>query len=267
MEKTFPSLFDKNLLFSYSTEFCPKRQEKSLIEVKIMAIHDGHRDRMKLRFLQEGLDNFSDVQVLEILLFYCIPRQDTNPIAHRLLKRFGTLAQVLEAPVKDLQNVDGVGPNAALFLNLISETSRYYQVNRAMQNQVLNTLDKCGDFLIPHFVGRRNETVFLLCLDAKCKLLCCTEISEGSVNAAGISARKVVEAALAANATTVILAHNHPSGVAVPSGEDIMTTKHIAAALEMVDVILADHIIVSDDDYTSMVASGLFRPKPDGARV
>ena len=231
-----------------------------------MAIHDGHRVRMKQRFLEEGLDNFSDVQVLEILLFYCIPRQDTNPIAHALLERFGSLAQVLEAPVAELQAVPGIGENAAVFLSLISQTARYYQVNRAMQNKVLNTIEKCGDYLLPHFVGRRNETVFMLCLDAKCKLLCCKEISEGSVNAAGISARKVVQQAISANATTVILAHNHPSGVAVPSAEDIMTTEHIASALAMVDVILADHIIVSDDDYVSMVASGCYRPVQTGVR-
>ena len=232
-----------------------------------MSIHQGHRQRLKDRFLLEGLDNFNEVQVLELLLFYCIPRQDTNPVAHELIKRFGSMSQVMEAPISELESVPGMGRNAALFLRLISEASRYYQVNRAMRCSVLRTIEECGDFLVPHFVGRRNETVFLLCLDAKCKLLCCTEISEGSVNAAGISARKVVEAALSANATTVILSHNHPSGLALPSGEDVMTTKHIAAALEMVDIVLADHIIVSDDDYTSMVASGFYQPGRNTLRV
>jgi DNA repair protein RadC len=109
---------------------------------------------------------------------------------------------------------------------------------------------------MPFFFGRRNETVFLLCLDAKCKVLCCREIGEGSINYAGISVRKVVETALGVSATSVVLAHNHPSGVAVPSGEDIQTTRRIAAALSAVEIHLADHIIVADNDCVSLVQSG-----------
>ena len=100
------------------------------------------------------------------------------------------------------------------------------------------------------------ETVFLLCLDAKCKVLCCKEVGEGSVNSAAISVRRIVEVALASNATTVVLAHNHPSGLAIPSEEDIPTTRRVAAALNTVEIILADHIVVADDDFVSMVQSG-----------
>lgn len=225
-----------------------------------MSKHDGHRQRLRERFMAEGLDNFTQEQVLELLLFYSIPRVNTNELAHDLVTHFGSLSQVLEAPVDELMKVPGIGESSAVFLHLISEASRYYQINRNMHEKVLNTLDKCAQFLIPHFVGRRNETVFLLCLDAKCKLLCCREISEGTVNAAGVSVRKVVEAALAVNATSVILAHNHPSGVAVPSPEDVMTTQRVADALRTVDIVLADHIIVSDDDYVSIRQSKLFSP-------
>lgn len=225
-----------------------------------MAMHDGHRQRLKDRFVLEGLDNFNELQVLELLLFYAIPRQDTNPLAHRLLARFGSLSQVLEAPVEELQKVEGVGHNAAVLLHLSTAVGRYYMVNRAMQNTILSTTEKCGEFLAPFFHGRRNETVYLLCLDAKCKLLCCREVSEGSVNSAGVSPRKVVEIALGANATTVVLAHNHPSGIAVPSTEDVQTTYRVANALDAVEITLADHIIVADGDYTSMVHSGFYDP-------
>lgn len=225
-----------------------------------MAMHDGHRQRLKDRFRQEGLDYFSDVQVLELLLFYCIPRIDTNPLAHRLLEQFGSLSQVLEAPVAELEKVEGMGANAATFLSLITSVGRYYLVNRAAQNTVLNTTEKCGQYLVSHFYGRRNETVFLLCLDAKCKLLCCREIGEGSVNSAGIPVRRIVETALAANATSVVLAHNHPSGLAMPSPEDVFTTRRLAAALDTVEVVLADHIVVADDDFVSMVQSGYYQP-------
>lgn len=225
-----------------------------------MADHSGHRERIRERFLKEGLDNFTQVQALELLLFYSIPRADTNDLAHDLIARFGSLSQVLEAPVEELKKVPGIGDNSAVLLRLMSEMARYYQINRTMNEKVLNTLEKCGQFLMSHFIGRRNETVFLLCLDAKCKLLCCREISEGSVNAAGISVRKVVEVAISSNASSVILAHNHPSGVATPSPEDVATTHQIAQALRTVDVILADHLIFSDDDYVSVRQSKLYRP-------
>lgn len=225
-----------------------------------MVTHDGHRQRLKERFLLEGLDHFNELQVLELLLFYVIPRQDTNPLAHRLLDQFGTLSQVLEAPVGELEKVPGIGKNAAAFLHLIREAGRYYQVNRTKQEKILNTPEKCIRHLTSFFMGRRNETVFLLCLDAKCKLLCCKEIAEGSVNSASISPRRVVEMALGVNATSVVLAHNHPSGLAVPSGEDVRTTHRIAAALQTVEIVLADHVIVADGDSVSMVQSGYYDP-------
>ena len=226
-----------------------------------MSQHDGHRQRLKERFLKEGLDHFSDVQVLELLLFYAIPRQDTNPIAHNLLEHFGSLAQVLEAPVEELEKVPGIGRNAAILLSLSTSLGRYYQVERAMNIRILRTVEECGENLVPFFYGRRNETVFLLCLDAKCKVLCCKEIGEGSVNSAGVPIRRIVETALGANATTVVLAHNHPSGLALPSGEDITTTCRVAAALSAVEINLADHIVVADDDFVSIAQSGYYRPE------
>lgn len=226
------------------------------------SIHDGHRDRLKTRFRNEGLDNFTDVQVLELMLFYCIPRQDTNDLAHRLMNQFGSLSQVLETSPEELKKVPGIGENAATFLNLIPAVARYYGVDRSnREDKPLRTINECGAYLKERFMGHSNETVYLLCLDAKCKPLCCPKIGEGGVNSAGIPIRRVVEAALGANATSVILAHNHPSGLALPSHEDIMTTRRVAAALDAVEVRLADHIVVADDDFTSMLQSGYYRPE------
>ena len=221
-----------------------------------MSIHDGHRQRLKARFLEQGLDGFTDVQVLELLLFYAIPRRDTNPIAHELLEKFGSLRQVLEAPVQRLTEVEYITENAAALLKLAPAMLRYYQVDKVKEEMPLVTIQACGDYLKHFFLGRKNETVFLLCLDAKCKVLACREVGEGSVNSANVPIRRVVEIALAEGASTVILAHNHPSGIAIPSGEDIATTRRLYAALSTVDVILADHIVVADDDYVSMVQSG-----------
>ncbi|MGM9589261.1 MAG: RadC family protein [Faecousia sp.] len=219
-------------------------------------LHSGHRDRLKKRFLQQGLDGFTDIQALELLLFYSIPRQDTNPIAHKLLAHFGSLSQVLEAPAEELMQIGGIKEHSAVLLNLINEMSRFYLVDKANQERVLPTIEDCARYLQPYFYGRTTETVFLLCLDAKCKVLRCKEVGEGSVNSAGISTRKIVEIAIREGATTVVLAHNHPSGIAIPSPEDIQTTRRIAAALQSVEVHLADHIVVADEDYVSMVQSG-----------
>lgn len=230
-------------------------------EVKKMNVHDGHRGRLKERYQKEGLDHFKEHEVLELLLYYCIPRKDTNALAHALVNEFKSLAQVLEAPKSELMKIPGMGEGAALFLSLVNDIGRYYQVNRMSQVDILTTLDQCGSYLVPHFYNRRNETVFLLCLDAKCKVLCCKEVGEGSVNSAAIPIRRVVEMALGANATSVVLAHNHPSGVAVPSDEDICTTKRVAMALHAVEIRLVDHIVVADDDYVSMVHSGVYDPR------
>lgn len=223
-------------------------------------LHSGHRQRLKKRFLEEGLEHFNEHQVLELLLFYCIPRQDTNPIAHALLKHFGSLAQVMEATPAELQKVEGMGESSATFLSLLNSFCRYYQVKRADTGLSLKTLEQCGEYLMPFFYGLRNETVYLLCLDAKCKVLCCKEVGEGSVNSAAVPIRRIVEMALGANATTAVLAHNHPSGIAVPSGEDQLTTKRLCAALAAVDIELSDHVVVADKDYVSMRLSGYYHP-------
>ena len=226
-----------------------------------MSIHSGHRQRLKDRFRREGLDNFDELYVLELLLFYCIPQKDTNPLAHRLLNHFGSLAAVLDATAEELEKVDGIGKNVSTFLSLITQVGRYYQVKRAEPGEILCTIEQCGNYLVPYFFGRERETVFMLCLDAKCKVLCCKKIGEGSVNSANVPIRRVVELALGANATTVVLAHNHPSGLAIPSADDVQTTHRVAAALEAVEITLADHIVVSRDDYVSIVQSQYYKPQ------
>ncbi len=225
-----------------------------------MAVHDGHRERLKERFRTEGLDGFTEVQVLELLLFYSVPRKDTNEIAHALLEKFGTLAQVLDANPADLEKVPGMGSNSALFLKLLSAAGRRYQISRTESASILRTVEQCGAYLQPRFFGRKHEAVFLLCMDAKCKVLACKQVGEGSVNSAGVPIRRVVETALSANATMVVLAHNHPSGLALPSADDIQTTKRLAVALDTVEITLIDHLVFSDDDYVSMAQSGYYKP-------
>ena len=223
-------------------------------------IHKGHRQRLKDRFLAEGLENFNDINALELLLFYCVPRKDTNPLAHRLLAHFGKLHQVLEAPYEELMKVEGVNPNIATFLTMFYALSRYYAKNRTEEVQILKNIAQCGEFLLPYFHGLQKETVYLLCLDAKCKVLGCKKVGEGSVNSASISIRKIVETALGTNAVSVVLAHNHPSGLAIPSPEDIQTTKRLGRALHAVEIVLVDHLVVADDEFVSIAQSGKYSP-------
>jgi len=225
-----------------------------------MSVHDGHRKRVKERFRQEGLDSFDELHVLELLLFYCIPQKDTNLLAHALLDRFGSLPQVLEAPAEELEKVSGVGEHISTFLNLTTAVARYYMVSLNKNQVILTDTDKCGEYLKHFFLGRRDEFIYLLCLDAKCKVLCCKEVGRGSVNSASLSVRRIVETALGVNATSVVLAHNHPSGIALPSSEDIATTRKVAMALDAVDIILSDHVIVAEDDFVSLAQSGYYRP-------
>ena len=221
-------------------------------------IHDGHRERLRRRFRDEGLSHFDDLHILELLLFYGQPRRNTSPAAHALLKEFGSLAGVLDAHPEDLMKVAGVGESTALFLRLFPQVMQRYLHERSSVGNVLTTPAQCGQYLTSCYFQERDEVVYLLCLDAKCKLLDCSLIHRGSVNAAGVSVRKIVEQAIRCNATSVVLSHNHPSGVALPSQEDLVTTRQLQTALDAVGVTLSDHIIVAGDDFVSLKETGFF---------
>ncbi|MBQ8238190.1 MAG: hypothetical protein IJZ39_08610 [Oscillospiraceae bacterium] len=229
-----------------------------------MSIHDGHRQRLKNQFVNNGLDGFTEVQMLEILLFYVIPRRDTNPIAHALINRFGSLSNVLDAPMAKLIRDGKLTENAAVFLKLVKAAGRCYESDKSRQKKILSSVSECGEYLKPFFINRKNEVVYLLSLDAKLKVLNCRQVGEGSVNYASVPIRRVVEMALEDGASTVVLAHNHPSGLAIPSADDIQATRRLAAALSAVEIVLADHIVVAEDeneedrlDYVSMRQSNI----------
>ncbi len=226
--------------------------------------HTGHRQRLKDRFLHEGLEHFDDIHALELLLFYAIARKDTNPIAHALLDRFGSIAGVLEARQEDLMEVEGIGESAAVLLKLIPQFMGRYLKDTREPGNILTTTMQCGQYLQPYFFAAREEMVYLLMLDAKCKVLDCRLIQKGSVNTAGVSVRKIVEAALSANATSVVLAHNHTSGIALPSEADKETTRRLWSALQAVDIMLADHIIVAGNDFVSLSDDGFFQTECSG---
>lgn len=220
-----------------------------------MGLHDGHRARKREQFRRSGLDSFSDHEVLELLLYYAIPRRDTNDAAHRLLEKFGSLQGVFTAPAEELVRVEGVGEGAAVFLTLLGAAQK-----RTMQStgteRILNSTDKCGRFFLELLANERQEYLYQVCLDRKGKLLSCKKLSQGNTDCAALSIRQVVENALLSGATSVVLAHNHPSGVALPSDSDRAVTLWVQEALKPLDICLLDHIIVADGDYVSMNQSG-----------
>ena len=220
-----------------------------------MGIHDGHREKMRSRFLNAGLDAFADHEVLELLPYYAIPRRDTNPIAHALMERYGSLSAVLEAPVEDLRKVEGIGESAAILLRLVPQLSRRARLADARET-VLNSTERTGHYLLELFAGLNREVLYQLCLDQKGKLLACKRLSEGSANSTEVNIRLLAENAILTSASAVILAHNHPSGIALPSQDDFNTTEYARAALRTVGVVLLDHIIVADGDFVSMADSG-----------
>ena len=222
-----------------------------------MGLHDGHRKRLKEQFLNHG-DGFHDHQLLELLLCYAIPQGDVNGLAHRLLDRFGSLAGVLDARPEALTQVLGVGEHTAVLLKLIPVLSGRYQADRAGMGTILDSTQAAGQYLRPYFSqGARYEMAYLVCLDGKYKVLGCHKLGEGTVNAASITVKKVVEEAVTANATAVILAHNHPGGLPLPSRDDRAATEKVAQALALIGVRLLDHIIVCDGEFASMADSGM----------
>lgn len=224
-----------------------------------MGTHDGHRQRLKTEFLARP-DSFPDHKLLELLLFYANPRSDTNPLAHELLDHFGSLAGILDASPEELQKVKGVGEHAAVLFKAAKELSGRYLTARTQVDDIAQSSRDYYALLQPYFFGARNEQTCLLCMDGKHKVLGIRKLGEGNVNAVNITIRLIAEAALSLNASAVVLAHNHVSGIAFPSSEDIATTDSLAPFLARMGIELVDHLIFVDDDMVSLRDSGFYKP-------
>lgn len=197
-----------------------------------MSVHNGHRERLRARFLKHGLADFEDHTALELILFHAQPRCDTNEIAHSLIQRFGSFAAVLDAPIEELMQVPQVGPQSAFLLKLMVDTGAYYLNSRSSPGEILNCTEKAGCFFMPKFFGKKSEQVYMAALDDKRKVLRSVRLSEeGIVNAVPISIKRIVSEAVGANATGVILAHNHPGGLALPSASDKQVTSKLRGKL------------------------------------
>ena len=221
-------------------------------------LHGGHRERMRERVLRSGAESLADHELLEMLLFYSIPRADTNDTAHRLIERFGSLVGVIEANAEHLCRVEGVGDRSALLFSLLSEATRRYAAQKMEVQEpqgAFDTPEKIATFLFPRFLGLGVERVYLLMFDNGMRLLDCMHVCDGSVSGVTVSVRRMVERAVAKNAAAVILAHYHPGGRAVPSGEDVRLTRQVDQAFRLLEIPLLEHYVFSDHSFAPVMGN------------
>ena len=224
-----------------------------------MGVHDGHRERKREQFLRHGADAFADHELLELLLYSAVPRRDTNPLAHELIDKFGSLHAVFAAPAEELEKFSGISRSGAVLLKLIAPIYRRAALSAGENEQILDTVEKIGGFFLNLYVAESREVMYQLCLDAKGRRLNLYKLGEGDPSSVTMNVRRVIENAILSQASMVALAHNHPSGVALPSHEDIIATQQVQTALDAMGICLADHVIVADGDFVSLRHAGHVR--------
>ncbi len=216
-------------------------------------VHSGHRIRLKESFLNGNAEGFRDHQLLELLLFYSVPRRDTNEIAHALLKEFGTLDGVFSASYNALCKVQGVGEQTALMLKIIASIEDRRLLRDSEKQNMPMTCAEISRYLVAFYHSRTKETIVLLSCDNKRRIKKVDIVGEGTINGTEINSRNIVEAAINANASYVVLSHNHPNGAAKPSAADLDATRSLIVMLRRLDIGVFDHIIIGmDGDSYSM---------------
>jgi DNA repair protein RadC len=220
-------------------------------------VHKGHRDRVRMKFIEEGLDSFHDHEIIEMLLFYGIPFKDTNVLAHRIIKEYGSLTALLEADPREVSRRCGISLNAACLIAMIVPLSRRYLTAKWGNKPVLNSSSKAGEYVLSLFAGRCYEVFYTICLDSQNHVTYAALVHEGTINEAPVYPRIIVETALRHKANSVILAHNHPGGSLKPSNADIEVTKKIYAALKPIAIQVVDHVIAAGDRYFSFAEQGI----------
>lgn len=225
---------------------------------KVAHSHGGHRQRQRERFRANGLSGFAAHEVLELILGYAIPRQDVNPLAHRLIDYFGSLHNVLDASVEELMRVDGVGEYTAVLLALFAQVERQHAASRRAPRQILRTRADVEDYCIQLFKGCKVEHFYAIYLNGQMEVLATVLVAKGSISEVHSYPRIVADHALRHNAHAVVVCHNHPGGSLVPSTADLGSTIRMQAVLEELEVRLIDHILVACDEAVSVMAEGIF---------
>jgi len=213
--------------------------------------NSGHRQRLRDRFFQNGIDSFHDYEVLELLLTLATARKDMKPQAKELIRRFGSLSSVLEAPTSVLLGINGLGPNSVFALKLPHAVSRRYLFEQTQGKDYLKSSRTVKDYLTHNLRERNREIFMVIFLDGQNQILKMEELFSGSLTTSAIYPREVIQKVLNYDAASVILVHNHPSGSLTPSGSDRAVTKKLQLALSSIDVEVLDHLIVGGNDFFS----------------
>ena len=216
--------------------------------------HKGHRERVRMRFRSTGLESFPDHNLLELLLFFSVPQGDTNETAHRLIQHFGSLINVLDAPFDELMKVSGIGEVSATLIMLVPQLANRYFEEQRKEKRSFDSTQALHSYVISRFAGLTTEKAFLLCLNNANQLSHCGPVSLGTKYAVSLDNRTLLETAFRHGATKVVLAHNHPNGLAAPSKDDISCTEEAVKLFRSVDITLVDHLIVAAGECFSMAA-------------
>ncbi len=214
--------------------------------------HNGHRNRLRNKFIKYGADGLEQHELIELFLFYVFSQRNTNDIAHDLIGTFGSISSVFDAPLEDLINIKWIGYNSAILLKLIPEISRIYLLDKHNNRNKIMDMDSIRKMAINNFIGRSEEKIMLILLDIKMKLLFSGIIGNGNVNFVDVYIQKIIKLASDYGASKAVLVHNHPSGIALPSRNDLKTTAALKDVLRIVNVKLLDHIIVADNDCVAI---------------
>ncbi|MBQ2847458.1 MAG: DNA repair protein RadC [Clostridia bacterium] len=229
-------------------------------DTKINNPHQHHRARVRETFKKAGVDGMPDHNLLELLLFYSIPRKDTNELAHRLIETFGSLNGVFDASYEQLIEVEGMGESSALLLSLVPGICRRYIEGMTDKKKInLSTPEAAKEYIVKKYYGCKNEVFYMLCLDSAGNLINCCKLSEGSSGTVVVDKRIMLEAAMRNKADKVVFAHNHPNGVAAPSKDDLELTYEFSSILSNIGIRATDHLIVSGDDVLSLVSVEKFK--------
>lgn len=212
-------------------------------------LHSGHRKRLKEQFAQDCGKTMSDFTFLELMLFYAVPQGDTNPLAHRLIDRFGSFDKVLEATKEELLEVSGIGEHAASFLTTLLPTFSRYLERRSGEKFEYTDLDKIREYLTGKYLNADTEKAMLLNFDSKGVFINSVYLGSGDMSSIEINNRELASAIVRDKAVYSILVHNHPSGIASPSTGDLSSVESISAFLKMLSVTLVDNIIITADDF------------------
>ncbi len=220
-------------------------------------LNAGHRQRLRDRFIKGGSDAMPDYEMLELILFRAIPRGDTKPTAKRLLKRFGTFSEVINAPPQLLKEVTGVGDAAVTELKLVRAAAVRLMKDEIIERQVLSSWKAVLEYCRAQIGYENTEQFRILFLDRKNKLIADEMQSRGTVDHTPVYIREVIKRTLELSATAIVLVHNHPSGNPQPSRADIEMTRQIETAAKPLGITIHDHIIVGRDGHASFRQLGL----------